>query len=80
MPFDVADRSAARQAIEAHVEAKGVPYGVVVNAGITKDGLMAMLSDEEWDAVIDTGLHGFWNVVKPLISPMIQAKRAWPDC
>jgi 3-oxoacyl-[acyl-carrier protein] reductase len=75
LPFDVADRTAARAGLERMVEERGVPFGVVVNAGITRDGLLGMMSDEDWDAVIDTDLGGFFNVVRPLIRPMMKERR-----
>lgn len=72
--FDVADRQAARQAIEADIEAHGAYYGVVCNAGITADGAFPALSDEDWDSVIHTNLDGFYNVVKPLVMPMVRRR------
>jgi 3-oxoacyl-[acyl-carrier protein] reductase len=72
--FDVADRQAARQAIEEDTEAHGTYYGVVCNAGITADGAFPALSDEDWDSVIHTNLNGFYNVVKPLVMPMIRRR------
>jgi 3-oxoacyl-[acyl-carrier protein] reductase len=75
LPFDVADRAAARAGLERMVEERGVPFGVVVNAGITRDGLLGMMSDEDWDAVIATDLGGFFNVVRPLIRPMMKERR-----
>ncbi|CAM3357356.1 3-oxoacyl-ACP reductase FabG [Halomonas lysinitropha] len=72
--FDVADRQAARQAIEADIEEHGVYYGVVCNAGITADGAFPALSDEDWDSVIHTNLDGFYNVLKPLVMPMVRRR------
>ncbi len=46
-------------------------YGIVLNAGIAKDNVFPMLEDNEWDDVIDTNLTGFYNVLKPLVMPMI---------
>src|SRR5580704_13181829 len=73
LPFDVSDRSAARDALEGMLVRQGTPYGVVVNAGITRDGLFGMLGDADWDEVIATGLGGFYNVVRPLIRALMQA-------
>lgn len=72
--FDVADRDAAREMIESDIEAHGAYYGVVCNAGITADGAFPALSDEAWDSVIHTNLDGFYNVVKPLVMPMIRRR------
>lgn len=46
-------------------------YGIVLNAGIAKDNVFPALEDDEWDEVIDTNLTGFYNVLKPLVMPMI---------
>jgi 3-oxoacyl-[acyl-carrier protein] reductase len=80
LPFDVADRVAARTAIEGLLERQGAPYAVVVNAGITRDGLFGMLGDADWDEVINTGLGGFYNVVRPLIRSLMQARRGRIVC
>ena len=75
MTFDVADTAAAKEAIEADMEANGVYYGVVLNAGITRDNTFVGLSDEEWFDVIDVNLNGFYNVLRPALMPMIRARR-----
>ena len=46
-------------------------YGIVLNAGIAKDNVFPTLTDDDWDEVIDTNLTGFYNVLKPLVMPMI---------
>lgn len=46
-----------------------------MNAGLTRDGAFPALSDDDWDCVIDTSLGGFYNVLKPLIMPMVRAKQ-----
>jgi 3-oxoacyl-[acyl-carrier protein] reductase len=73
--FDVRDRAAARAALEADVEAGGPYYGVVLNAGIARDGTFPALSESDWDEVIDTSLGGFYNVLRPLVMPMVRAKQ-----
>ncbi len=74
LPFDVSDREEARQVLEAEVEEHGWFYGIVSNAGIHRDGQFPLLEDEDWDQVMDVNLNGFYNVVKPLIMPMLQAR------
>ena len=73
--FDVADTAAAKKAIEADMEANGVYYGVILNAGITRDNTFVGLSDEEWFDVIDVNLNGFYNVLRPALMPMIRARK-----
>ncbi len=75
LQFDVCDRDATRAALEADLAAHGPWWGIVVNAGVTRDNAFPALSDEDWDVVIDTGLNGFYNVVHPLVMPMVRAKK-----
>ena len=74
LPFDVTDRVTARSALEGLLEERGAPYAVVVNAGITRDGLFGMLGDEDWDDVINTSLGGFFNVMRPLVRALLKAR------
>jgi len=74
LQFDVRDRAAAKTALEADVAKNGPYYGVVVNAGIARDNTFAALSDEDWDEVLDTSLDGFYNVMRPLVMPMVRAR------
>ena len=73
--FDVADRASAAAAIEADIEQNGPYYGAVCNAGITRDGAFPALTDDDWDAVLRTNLDGFYNVLQPLIMPMIRTRK-----
>jgi 3-oxoacyl-[acyl-carrier protein] reductase len=75
LQFDIADRQSARDAINNDVEKKGAFYGVVCNAGVTRDNAFPSISGEDWDAVLHTNLDGFYNVVHPIIMPMIQARK-----
>ena len=69
--FDVADRAAAAAALEADIAAHGPYFGVVANAGVAADAPFPVLEGEAWDRVIDTDLTGLYNVLKPLVMPMI---------
>ena len=73
--FDVADREQAQQTLEAEVQAHGPYYGIVCNAGITRDGAFPALSGEDWDQVMAVGLDGFFNVVQPLTIPMVKTRQ-----
>lgn len=75
LQFDVADRAAVRSAIVSDIEEHGAYYGVVCNAGISRDNAFPAMTDDEWDSVIHTNLDGFYNVVQPTIMPMIRAKQ-----
>ena len=72
--FDVSDRAAAAAALEKWVAANGAPYGVVLNAGIASDNAFPAMEPEEWDRVVRTDLDGFYNVLKPLVLPMVQTR------
>jgi 3-oxoacyl-[acyl-carrier protein] reductase len=72
--FDVADRDAAAAALSADVGAQGAYYGVVCNAGITRDGAFPALTGDDWDQVLTTNLDGFYNVMQPVIMPMIRRR------
>ena len=75
LQFDVADRTVARTVIEQDIEAHGTYYGVVCNAGIAADGIFPMLGEKEWDDVIHTNLDAFYNVLHPLVLPMIKTRK-----
>jgi 3-oxoacyl-[acyl-carrier protein] reductase len=74
--FDVADRAACAAALEQDVAQHGAYYGVVCNAGLTRDGAFPTLSGDDWDQVLRTNLDGFYNVLHPLIMPMIRRRQA----
>ncbi|UPG88848.1 3-oxoacyl-ACP reductase FabG [Luteibacter aegosomaticola] len=76
LQFDVADRAATAEALEADVAAHGAYYGVVCNAGLTRDGAFPGLTSEDWDQVLRTNLDGFYNVLHPLVMPMIRRRAA----
>ena len=75
LAFDVADRAATAAALEADIAAHGAYYGVVCNAGLTADAVFPAMTGEEWDRVVHTNLDGFYNVLRPLVLPMIQRRR-----
>lgn len=75
LAFDIADRAACKAALEADLAAHGAYYGVVYNAGIARDGTFAALSGEDWDQVLHTNLDGFYNVIQPLLMPMVRQRR-----
>ena len=73
--FDVTERKTCRAALERTVESGGAFYGIVSNAGIAADGPFPGLSDGDWDSVLRTNLDGFYNVVQPLVMPMVRARQ-----
>jgi 3-oxoacyl-[acyl-carrier protein] reductase len=73
--FDVTNRASAAAVLTADVAANGAYYGVVCNAGIARDGAFPALTGEDWDQVLDTNLNGFYNVLQPVIMPMIRRRQ-----
>ena len=74
LQFDIAGRTAAASTLEADIERHGCYYGVVCNAGVARDNAFPALSGEDWDIVLKTNLNGFYNVLNPLIMPMIRRR------
>lgn len=68
--FDVCDFAATGEAL-APVIAAGVPQILVHNAGVHDDVPFAGMSEAQWRSVIDVSLNGFFNVLRPIILPMI---------
>ncbi|HCU06221.1 MAG TPA: 3-oxoacyl-ACP reductase FabG [Holosporales bacterium] len=73
--FDISDRAACLKKITADIENFGAYYGVILNAGITRDNAFPALLDDDWDQVLRTNLDGFYNVLKPVVMPMVRAKK-----
>jgi 3-oxoacyl-[acyl-carrier protein] reductase len=71
LSFDVSQRQTCREIIEDDIAVNGAYYGVVNNAGITRDGAFPALSEGDWDSVIHTNLDSFYNVLHPCVMPMI---------
>jgi len=75
LAFDVADRAAAAAALADDMARHGAYYGVVCNAGITRDNAFPAMSGDEWDAVVHTNLDAFYNVLNPVVMPMVRRRR-----
>lgn len=75
LQFDVADRQAAAAALEADMAQHGAYYGVVCNAGIAQDNAFPAMTGEEWDAVVHTNLDAFYNVLHPVVMPMVRRRQ-----
>lgn len=74
--FNVSDQKETESALEAWQENHPDSYiaFLVNNAGIRKDEVLFMMSDEDWHGVIDTTLDGFFHVTRKLIPKMMQRK------
>ncbi|WP_163834961.1 3-oxoacyl-ACP reductase FabG [Spartinivicinus ruber] len=75
LQFDISDRVQCEAVLAEDIAKHGVYYGVVCNAGLTADNAFPAMTDNDWDRVIHTNLDGFYNVLKPLTMPMVQARK-----
>lgn len=73
--FDVADRAECRQRLEDDMRENGPFWAVVCNAGVCADAPFPAMSGEDWDRVLRTNLDGFYNVLQPLVMPMVQMRQ-----
>lgn len=74
LQFDVADRAACAQVLNADVAANGAYYGVVCNAGVTADAAFPAMTEAQWDGVLRTNLDAFYNVLFPIVMPMVRRR------
>jgi len=75
LQFDIGDRAATAAALEADIGQHGCYYGVVCNAGVARDNAFPAMSGEDWDIVLKTNLDGFYNVLNPLVMPLVQRRK-----
>lgn len=75
LQFDVSDRLASKLALEQYIAEFGAPYGVVCNAGVTADNSFPAMLDDEWDRVLNTNLGSFYNILHPLVMPMVATRK-----
>jgi 3-oxoacyl-[acyl-carrier protein] reductase len=71
--FDVTRAAECAGRLEASL-GDGPVQVLVHNAGITADAPMAGMSEEQWSSVIDVSLNGFYNIVRPLLLPMMRTR------
>lgn len=74
LAFDVSQRDATADVLRADIEQHGAYYGVVCNAGIARDAAFPAMTGEEWDEVVHTNLDAFYNVLNPVVMPMVQRR------
>jgi len=74
LQFDIGDRNTAREQLEKDIDAHGAYYGAVCNAGIAQDAAFPAINEDQWDSVLHTNLDGFYNVLHPLVMPMIRLR------
>lgn len=74
LSFNVTDRNAVRETLVRDMDVHGAFWGIVCSTGVIADGPFPGMSGEEWDLVLRTNLDAFYNVLSPLIMPMIHLK------
>ncbi|MGZ4970545.1 MAG: 3-oxoacyl-ACP reductase FabG [Methylobacter sp.] len=75
LQFDIADRTQCSKQLNQDIENHGAYYGVVCNAGISADNAFPSLTGEQWDNVIHSNLDGFYNVLQPVVMPMVRRRK-----
>lgn len=75
LQFDIADRDQTTRVLQQDIEANEAYYGVICNAGVARDNTFPALSEKDWDEVVHTNLDGFYNVLQPVIMPMVRRRR-----
>jgi 3-oxoacyl-[acyl-carrier protein] reductase len=74
LQFDVGARDETAAVLTTDINEHGCYYGVVCSAGVIRDQVFPAMSGEDWDVVIKTNLDGFYNVLNPLIMPMVRRR------
>jgi 3-oxoacyl-[acyl-carrier protein] reductase len=74
LQFDVANREQCAARIAADIEVHGAYYGIVCNAGLAHDTAFPAMSGDAWDSVIRTNLDAFYNVLQPVVMPMVRRR------
>ena len=71
---NVASFEEAKAAVAAIKADFGAVHILVNNAGVTRDGLLAMMSEDSWDTVLDTNLKGAFNMIRHCTSLFLRAR------
>lgn len=74
LPFDVSDASQVSHVLGERLENQ-CPEVLVNNAGVSRDAIFGLMTNKEWETVIDVSLSGFYNVTKPIVQKMVHRRR-----
>ncbi len=72
--FKSEDRETCKNVIGADIGVHGPYWGAVLNAGISDDAAFPAMEPMQWDRVLRTNLDGFYNILHPLVMPMVSAR------
>jgi len=75
LQFDISNREESKGVLEKDIANHGAYYGVVCNAGISRDSAFPAMTGIQWDEVIHTNLDSFYNVLNPITMPMIRRRK-----
>jgi len=75
LQFDISNREESKEVLEKDIANHGAYYGVVCNAGISRDSAFPAMTGIQWDEVIHTNLDSFYNVLNPITMPMIRRRK-----
>ena len=73
-PFDVSNRDACQEVLEPLLHEQ-TPFALVNNAGFARDGIMAMMSPQAWQTVLDVHLNGFFHITSFLLPAMLRKRQ-----
>jgi len=73
---DVSDSTAVQEIAKRIGDEMGAVSILVNNAGVTRDGLLMRMKEEDWDTVLDTNLKGAFNTVKAFMRPMMKGENS----
>jgi len=74
LQFDVGDRERCATMIGSDIASHGAYFGVVCNAGSAHDTAFPAMTEDAWDSVIRTNLDSFYNVLHPVVMPMVRRR------
>ncbi len=74
IPFDVSDTKAVESALNDWKTSNpdSIIEVLINNAGITRDGLLMWMPEEDWSGVLDTSLNGFYNVTRAILQDLLR--------
>ncbi|BCS88433.1 3-oxoacyl-ACP reductase FabG [Pseudodesulfovibrio sediminis] len=74
LQFDVSNPDDVEDSLAPMLD-KDIPFALVNNAGLTRDGLMMLMSSKDWEKVLQVNLTGFFNVTKPVVTRMLRKRQ-----
>jgi 3-oxoacyl-[acyl-carrier protein] reductase len=75
MMLDVSDKESIKSVLQAITDQFGAVSILVNNAGITRDNLLMMMKDKQWDDIINTNLTSVFHLSKSVLRPMMKARK-----